>query len=63
MFLARLGAERVRATPGGCATCPMCGGKVIAKCGDIMSWHWAHEASDCDTWSEGESDWHAQCGG
>ena len=38
----------------------MCGGAVIAKCGEIIAWHWAHDVSDCDTWSEGESEWHAE---
>jgi hypothetical protein len=31
---------------------------VIAKCGEIMVWHWSHLAADCDPWSEGESEWH-----
>jgi hypothetical protein len=31
---------------------------VRAKCGDIVTWHWAHIANDCDTWAEPESAWH-----
>ncbi len=50
--------ERIEASPGAHAMCPCCGGKVIAKCGDIVSWHWAHESAECDTWYEPESQWH-----
>ena len=51
--------ERVCASPGGRAACPTCGGVVIGKCGEIVCWHWAHEAiTDCDLWAEGESAWH-----
>ena len=31
---------------------------VIAKCGEIVKWHWAHKSRDCDPWSEPESEWH-----
>jgi competence protein CoiA len=51
--------DRVQATPGSRAACPGCNARVIAKCGEINIWHWAHEAGkDCDPWSEGESSWH-----
>lgn len=51
---------KILAEPQAWATCPGCGARVIAKCGEINVWHWAHEAdSDCDPWSEGESAWHA----
>lgn len=51
--------ERITAEPGMRATCPDCGGVLLAKCGDIRIWHWAHESlmgSECE-W-EPESDWH-----
>jgi competence CoiA-like predicted nuclease len=39
--------------------CPGCSGRVVARCGDIKVWHWAHAgAVDCDPWHEGESPWH-----
>lgn len=38
--------------------CSVCGQKLIPRCGDINVHHWAHVAGDCDTWSEGESEWH-----
>src|SRR5690606_4401063 len=49
---------RSRPLPGGRGTCPSCGATTIAKCGEINAWHWAHEARDCDPWSEGETEWH-----
>jgi competence protein CoiA len=42
------------------AKCPSCGGEVLAKCGEIVSWHWAHKVKDCDPWSEPESEWHRE---
>jgi competence protein CoiA len=50
--------KRELATPGKRAICPCCGTQVIAKCGEILSWHWSHKSSDCDPWHEPESDWH-----
>lgn len=51
--------ERVEAYPGARAQCPTCGAAVLAKCGQITSWHWAHAATgDCDPWSESETTWH-----
>jgi competence protein CoiA len=51
--------EKVRATPSRTAICPECGGKVIAKCGSINIWHWAHRSFvACDPWCEGETEWH-----
>jgi len=39
--------------------CPICQNKLIAKCGSIKIWHWAHESNkDCDEWYEPESQWH-----
>ena len=51
--------ERILATPGMSALCPICDAEVIAKCGEINIWHWAHRGGhDCDPWSEHESEWH-----
>ena len=49
---------RSLATPGASGICPACNGSVLAKCGEIVSWHWAHKSRDCDHWSEPESEWH-----
>jgi competence protein CoiA len=58
MRWANTGEGRALATPGASGVCPACNGSVLAKCGEIISWHWAHKAKDCDTWSEPESEWH-----
>lgn len=51
--------NQITANPGETAICPHCESAVIAKCGQIVSWHWAHVAdADCDSWSEGETQWH-----
>ena len=50
--------NKLKATPGEKAYCPICNGDVIAKCGEIKTWHWSHVSADCDPWSEGETDWH-----
>jgi hypothetical protein len=49
---------KILAEPEAVGTCPGCDDKIIPKCGEIVSWHWAHYARpDCDPWWE-ESDWH-----
>ncbi|HEU5087968.1 MAG TPA: competence protein CoiA family protein [Roseiflexaceae bacterium] len=51
--------EPIEPAPGLRALCPDCHEPVLAKCGAINVWHWAHErGDDCDTWSEAESKWH-----
>ena len=44
---------------GQSAICGCCGGPVIAKCGEIVSWHWSHlSGRDCDLWAEPITEWH-----
>lgn len=55
--------EPLAAAPRLVAKCPGCGRIVKPKCGDIYSWHWAHNRDDkfqkdCDTWHEPEGEWH-----
>lgn len=46
-------------SPGAAGQCPACRGPVMAKCGQIVTHHWAHETRiDCDPWAEPESEWH-----
>lgn len=58
MIYANLEGKQALAFPRGRANCPLCGAEVIAKCGEIKIWHWAHKQDDCDRWSEGETPWH-----
>lgn len=51
--------HRIAAAPKLRGRCPICGDKVIARCGDVKIWHWAHMARvDCDDWYECETKWH-----
>ena len=51
--------KRIEAKPKEEAKCHICNKKVIAKCGDIKVWHWAHKVGeDCDLFGEGETEWH-----
>ena len=58
MEYALINTMRAKPTPNMRAICPCCEQIVIAKCGSINAWHWAHESADCDPWSEPESLWH-----
>ena len=51
--------KRLTATKGGIGYCPLCGERLIPKCGEIVTWHWAHHAHNgCDLWHEPETAWH-----
>jgi len=51
---------RITAERGREAVCPTCRDSLLAKCGHIRVWHWAHRSGfDCDIWSEPETKWHA----
>lgn len=58
MRLAIVDGQRREANPGLNGHCPGCGGPVRAKCGEVLTWHWAHLTAECDPWSEPESQWH-----
>jgi competence protein CoiA len=60
MIFATVGDQaHTEATPHARGTCPVCHNPVIARCGEINVWHWAHEASStCDEWSEADTAWH-----
>lgn len=41
--------------------CPSCGAEMIARCGQIKVWHWAHKSKrNCDPWWENETEWHRE---
>lgn len=59
MIWALVENRKIEAKPKLEGICPLCGKKVISKCGEIYVWHWAHvKDENCDTWSEPESAWH-----
>ena len=59
MLYGLIEGEKMRAKPRLKAQCPLCQKALIAKCGAIKVWHWAHEAGNyCDEWGEGETKWH-----
>lgn len=59
LYAKTLDGEKIKASPGKLALCPICDAPVQAKCGEIKIWHWSHQSlEDCDAWSEGESKWH-----
>ena len=53
--------ERIYPYKNGRATCQLCGGTLIAHCGEIRIHHWQHFGErdvDCDSWKEPETEWH-----
>lgn len=59
MRYALVNGMRVEAQPGQKAVCPGCKADVVARCGRIVVWHWAHTAQlHCDQWWEPETEWH-----
>ena len=59
MKFALVNGERREAQPGLSGECPGCGSAMIARCGEINVWHWAHRAAPmCDHWWEPETEWH-----
>lgn len=59
MEFAYVNGVRTLPQKGTLGICNGCGGKMIAKCGDINIHHWAHSNKiDCDPWWENETQWH-----
>lgn len=53
--------QRIAAAPGLSGECPMCGSKMLPKCGKLRVWHWAHRGvRNCEHWWEPEAAWHRQ---
>ena len=50
--------NRNKALPGSTSECPCCKSKIVAKCGSIKIWHWAHESlGECDSNWEPMTQW------
>ena len=59
MKFAIVKGERREAEPGLSAACVGCGKAMVAKCGELRVWHWAHRGAwTCDRWWEPETKWH-----
>lgn len=59
MRFAILDGTRATAQPQARALCPGCHLPVLAKCGEVLTWHWAHVAAlGCDWEPGGETEWH-----
>ena len=59
MKYALVGDQKTTPQPKLRGCCIHCGGDMIAKCGKVKLWHWAHKTTDmCDPWWENESHWH-----
>ena len=59
MEFALVNGERTRPLKGHRGACPFCGGTMVAKCGRLKVWHWAHmPRRSCDPWWGPETEWH-----
>ena len=51
--------QRQEAQPNLAGECPVCAQAMIAKCGEVNIWHWAHKGRCVsDPWWENETEWH-----
>ena len=56
---ALVNGDKTEAQPGMQGTCINCPSDMIAKCGTVKVWHWAHKSNaSCDPWWENETEWH-----
>lgn len=59
MKFALVNGQRQEAQPNLSGNCPTCSHPMIAKCGEVKIWHWAHLGRRvCDPWWENETAWH-----
>lgn len=59
MKFALINGQRQEAQPNLSSQCPACDQAMIAKCGEVKIWHWAHKGRrTCDLWWENETEWH-----
>lgn len=59
MKYALVNNKKIIAEPKMKGKCPYCDSTVVAKCGKINIWHWAHiPKAECDKWWENETEWH-----
>ncbi len=59
MKFALANGQRQEAQPNVSGECLGCGRPMVAKCGEVRVWHWAHKGRlFCDPWWENETKWH-----
>ncbi|WP_421997068.1 competence protein CoiA [Roseovarius confluentis] len=59
MKYAFVDGRRREPEPGLTGLCPGCKSDMVAKCGPVRTWHWAHKGMlHCDHWWENETEWH-----
>lgn len=58
MIYAYFNGLKIEPKPGLVGYCPECNEEVIAKCGQINIWHWAHRSNSNCPMSDGETEWH-----
>lgn len=59
MKCALVNGQRQEALPNLSGECPACFHAMVAKCGEVRIWHWAHKGHRrCDPWWENETEWH-----
>ena len=59
MKFALVSGKRSTPSPRLRGDCAYCDREMIAKCGQVKMWHWAHKSrASCDPWWESETEWH-----
>ncbi|PHN01138.1 competence protein CoiA [Flavilitoribacter nigricans] len=59
MKYAKVNGKKVEAKPKLRGICTNCSQEMVAKCGRVKIWHWAHKSRlHCDPWWESETEWH-----
>ena len=59
MEFALVNGQKSAPSPRLRANCVYCGSEMVAKCGRVKMWHWAHRSrANCDPWWESETEWH-----
>lgn len=61
MRFAIVNGQKTEPKPRLKGACPNCRGEMIARCGRLKVWHWAHKGKPlCDQWWENETEWHRE---
>jgi len=59
MKFSLVNGQRQEAQPSLSGKCPVCDQVMVARCGEVNIWHWAHKGRrTCDLWWENETEWH-----